>query len=142
MGLSFEFSKRILDDPKIYKENVDYAIDIQRRYFRIQESELALRAKKLSQDRSFLEKRIDEISIAMNDAITKDYTVYCMSCKPDSSLMWAHYFKYDGVCFGFKTKSKVFCSAWEVTYSKEYPQLNPVENDDCKFLGDVLFTKA
>ena len=136
------FSKRILDDPKIYKENVDYAIDIQRRHFSIQESELALRAKRLSEDRALLEDRIDEISIAMNDAITKDYRVYCMSSKPDSSLMWAHYSKYDGVCFGFKTKSKVFCSALEVTYSNEYPQLNPAENDDCKFLRDVLFTKA
>jgi hypothetical protein len=136
------FAKRILDDPKIYKDNVDYAIDIQRRHYEIPEIELARRAQKLLEDRPFLEARIDEISIAMNDAITKDYRVYCMSTKPDSSLMWAHYSKHDGVCFGFKTQSKVFCSALEVTYAKEYPQLNPAENDECKFLRDVLFTKA
>lgn len=136
------FSKHILDDPEIYKENVDYAVDVQRRLLSIPESELAIRAKKLSEDRSFLEARIDEMSIAMNDAITKDYRVYCMSSKPDSALMWAHYSKHDGVCFGFKTKSIVFCSALEVSYAKEYPQLNPAENDECKFLRDVLFTKA
>lgn len=138
-----KFSKRLLDNPEIYKANVEYAIDIQRRHLRIPESELAIRHEQLTNNRVFMEARIDEYTQGMNYAIEKDYRVYCLSSEPDSFLMWAHYANsHKGLCFGFKSTSKVFSEALEVNYSELYPQLDPSENDDDKFFRDALLTKA
>jgi Protein of unknown function (DUF2971) len=136
------FSKALLDNPNIYKANVDYAIDIQRRHLQTPEHELSILANRLSTDRAFLEVKIDEHSKALSDAIAKDYRVYCLSSEPDNFLMWAHYAKHNGVCFGFKTRSLTFCSATAITYSSEYPQLHPAEEDDIKSIQDILFTKS
>lgn len=137
------FSKQLLDNPEIYKANVEYAIDMQRRYLRLSEPELTSRREQLMTDRAFMEARIDEYTQGMNDAINKDYRVYCFSSEPDNFLMWAHYTgNHKGLCFGFKTASNVFSEAMEVTYSELYPQLDPAENDENKFFRDALLTKA
>lgn len=143
------FSKVLLENPEIYSANVEYATDLLRRHSATPEDELVKKAKELRTSKSLMEARFDEFSVGMNDAIIKDYRVYCLSTDPTNHLMWAHYAKdsdgkdaHKGVCFGFNTGNPIFSEALEVTYTENYPQLNPAEEDGCKFLRDVLFTKA
>lgn len=137
------FSKQLLDNPEIYKANVEYAIDVQRRHLQISESELAIRREELMNNLDLMRATMDEYTQGMNDAIDKDYRVYCLSSEPDNFLMWAHYANHHkGLCFGFKSTSKVFSEALEVTYSELYPQLDPSENNENKFFRDALLTKA
>lgn len=137
------FSKTSLDDPEIYKAQVDYAIDIQRRLLKTPEHELAMQAAKLLSNREYMEASLDECTLALSDTIEENYRVYCLSSKPDNFLMWAHYTNsHKGICFGFKTRSDSFCGAMEVNYSKMYPQIAFNEGDECGFLRGTLLTKA
>lgn len=138
-----QFSKSILDDREAYTRHVVYAVDLMRRWYGIPEEELARRAEILRRDRAFLEARIDEITAAMATAIRDKYRVYCLSGFSDSFLMWAHYTSsHKGVCFGFKTRSEVFCGALEVTYLEKYPVIDFSTEDEMAFMGDTLLTKA
>lgn len=143
------FSKALLENPEIHSKNVEYAIDLLRRHFHIPETELVIKADELRANKLLMEAKFDEFTVGLNDAIIKDYRVYCLSTEPTNHLMWAHYAKdsdgkdaHKGVCFGFHTDNPIFSEALEVTYTENYPQLNPAEEDECKFLRDVLFTKA
>ena len=137
------FSKVLLDDPVIYKSNVEYAIDIQRRHLGVPETELLAQAEQLSNNRPLMEARIDEFTRAMNDAINKDYRVYCLSTEPSNLLMWAHYTEsHKGVCFGFKSESTLLSNALEVVYADNYPKIDPSEEDDEKFFREVILTKS
>jgi hypothetical protein len=137
------FSKSILDDPAIYQQNVEYAIDLMRRRFGIDESELQRRRKVLNGDRNILEARIDELSEAMHEAILQDYRVYCMATRPDNFLMWAHYARsHSGVCLGFDTRSEMFCGALRVSYLASYPVIDFSSKDEAKLLHDTLLVKS
>ena len=137
------FSKSILDDPTIYQQNVEYAIDLMRRRFGIDESELKRRRKVLNGNRNILEARIDELSVAMHEAILQDYRVYCMATRPDNFLMWAHYAQsHSGVCLGFDTHSEIFCSALRVSYLASYPMIDFSSKDESKLLHDTLLVKS
>lgn len=137
------FSKSILDDPSVYKRYVDYAIDLQRRHFGIDEAELLERRKALNSDRELMETCIDELSAAMHEAIFKDYRVYCMATRPDNFLMWAHYSRsHSGICLGFDTHSELFCGALRVSYLESYPMIDFSSEDEMKLLHDTLLVKG
>lgn len=137
------FSRSILDDPAVYQRYVDYAIDIQRRHFGIDESEEQRQRTVLASDREFMEARIDELSAAMHEAILKDYRVYCMATKPDTFLMWAHYSRsHSGICLGFDTHSELFCGALRVSYLASYPKIDFSSEDEVKLLHDTLLVKS
>lgn len=137
------FSKTILDKPDIYNRYVEYACDLVRRRDGLSDAEVAQEAALLHNDRSFLEKFIDGMTIAMSQAISNQYRVYCLSSDPSNFLMWAHYSdSHSGVCFGFNTRSLVFCGALEVNYREDYPQIDLIDDDDFAYLRDTLLTKA
>lgn len=61
----------------------------------------------------------------MYRALCKQYRVYCLSEKPDSPLMWAHYTgSHTGICLEFDAKVAPFTQhdgATKVIYSATYP---------------------
>lgn len=97
------------------------------------------RANMLRQDKSFLEKLIVDCSVRIANAIRERYRVYCLSSKPDCSLMWAHYAdKHRGMCLAFKVKSDTFCGAQKVDYQDEYPSYGLADGSDDENLKALL----
>jgi hypothetical protein len=57
--------------------------------------------------------------------INRIYRVYCLSTKPDNTLMWSHYTtNHQGICLEFACDNIVFGSAIQIQYSREYPSLD------------------
>ncbi len=54
--------------------------------------------------------------------------IYCLTPKPDSTLMWSHYAEnHRGVCLEFNVANDLFRRACEVIYRKDYPRWAPCD---------------
>lgn len=79
--------------------------------------------ERIRNDPDFLEQTVREISREMTNAIYRQYRVYCLSRRADSTLMWAHYAdSFRGVCLEFAVKNDLFSAALQVEYVSEYPE--------------------
>lgn len=137
------FSKRLLDDAKIYERHVEYFSDLGHRVLRLPPEEVGRRARRLSEDRAFMLQQVDELTHGIQTAIEEKYRVYCLSTRNDSILMWGHYARnHTGVCFGFRTSTEAFCGALSVEYSPSYPAIDMTDDDEMLFVRQTLCTKA
>ncbi|WP_306350635.1 DUF2971 domain-containing protein [Flavobacterium sp. '19STA2R22 D10 B1'] len=95
------------------------------------ENEIIEYAKTLQNIQKFQKER-EEIEFPMID---NHYGVLCMSAKWNSILMWSHYGDYHkGFCIGFNEEkmreSGLFGKGGPVTYSENFPIINPLDNED------------
>lgn len=85
-------------------------------------------AERLRADRAFLESQIAQMT-GIEHEIHKRHRVYCLTTKPDCSLMWAHYAgSHCGVCLEFSVRNDVMASALKIEYCDAYPSLNFAED--------------
>jgi DUF2971 family protein len=91
----------------------------------LDEQEHARKIIQLRNNRPSFERFIRDLSESIIEAINKIYRVYCLSTKPDSTLVWSHYSNnHQGVCLEFACNNIVFGSATQIQYSEEYPPLD------------------
>jgi hypothetical protein len=70
------------------------------------------------------------------------WRVYCLTPRPDSTLMWSHYGdNHRGICLEFALDHPVLGSAQAVTYVSSYPKWAPQSLVDIKS-PHVLLTKS
>jgi hypothetical protein len=87
--------------------------------------------KRLIEERDILQQEIDEFSI---DRLDKRTGVLSLSTNWDSILMWGHYANsHKGFCIGFDSEyldnSGLFNKGGLITYSKDYPKIDPNLDD-------------
>jgi hypothetical protein len=89
------------------------------------ESERIQKAGEFMSNPLQLQKAFVEMEQQMYRAICNTYRVYCLSEKPDSPLMWAHYTaSHTGVCLEFNAHMEPFTKetgATKVEYQAAYP---------------------
>ena len=71
--------------------------------------------------------------------------IYSLSRVPDDILMWSHYANcHQGFCIKFfdDEKDQFIARAQEISYSDEYPIVNPIKDDDLARLRKTLLRKA
>lgn len=96
-----------------------------KRMLHLDEQEHAGKLLQLRNDRPSFERQIQAFSEGMVGEINRIYRVYCLSTKPDSTLMWSHYSQnHQGICLEFFCDNIVFGSAIKIQYSREYPALD------------------
>lgn len=96
-----------------------------KRTLHLDEQEHSRKLLQLRNDRTSFELQIQEFSKGMAREINRIYRVYCLSTKPDNTLMWSHYSKnHRGICLEFSCNNIVFGSAIKIQYSREYPKLD------------------
>ena len=117
------FDSEGLKDPMIFEDHLRYYIDITRKHRRdISEDAIAQSVENFRANPALLAAKIPEFSEAMGAAINEQYRVYCVTPKPNSELMWAHYAaKHQGICLEFGVRNDVFYSALQVQYLHTYP---------------------
>lgn len=138
------FTKSNLDDPLSYERTVRWFVQCDRTYnTALSEQEHVRREREVRNNRNLLEKMIDEMTVAMEEAIQEQYRVYCLSTHPDSTLMWAHYAaSCRGVCLEFSVENDLFCSALPVTYRDTYPTFDVAATDEDENLLPFLTKSA
>jgi hypothetical protein len=91
----------------------------------LDEQDHAQKILQLRNDRRLFERQIRDLSKSIGKALNEIYRIYCLSTKPDSTLMWSHYSRnHQGVCLEFACDNVEFGQAFEVQYSNEYPSLD------------------
>jgi hypothetical protein len=70
--------------------------------------------------------------------------IYCLTPKPDSTLMWSHYAEnHRGICLEFSTANMLFRTAGQVTYREQYPRWVPCDiNDTPGRVMELILTKS
>jgi hypothetical protein len=131
-----------LDDPTIYRRHVEWFDQASRKHnSHLPEEEHVGRARRLQEDRTFLEDCIRQMG-AIESEIQKRYRVYCLTTQPASTLMWSHYAQnHTGICLEFNSHRNLLSDALKVVYSKSYPALDLTDNDSDTILLPLL-TKA
>jgi hypothetical protein len=82
---------------------------------------------------------IDEVTSGMEQAIQRQYRVYCLSTHPDSTRMWAHYAdSCKGLCLEFSVRNELFCGALKVEYLDNYPRFSISATDEDENLRPLL----
>ena len=87
--------------------------------------------KRINEERDVLQQEIDEFSI---DRLDKRTGVLSLSTKWNSILMWGHYSNsHKGFCIGFDSEYLDSCGLFNkgglITYSNDYPQIDPTLDD-------------
>jgi hypothetical protein len=89
------------------------------------------RAEHYHRNPGALRKDLAEGSAEMWAQMNRRYRLYCLSTKPDCSLMWAHYADHHrGVCLEFNVRTRDICSATQVNYSVDYPRYSLSDGND------------
>ena len=118
-------------DPAELQRLVGWMTEMHRKHYpSVSEAARALRAYDLKSNPSKLNAEIAKNEKSMYQAICKQYRVYCLSEKPDSPLMWAHYAaSHTGVCLEFDATRAPFTretGASQVAYRTTYPAYDMV----------------
>jgi Protein of unknown function (DUF2971) len=124
------FDSSLLVDANARERHVGYYMDIARSTPR-SEPELRELERRLRQERGFLETLVKKMNDGLYEDIFKRYRVYCLSEKPDCTLMWSHYGgNHSGVCLEFDRSSEPIRAALRVTYSTSYPSFDLTDKSD------------
>ena len=126
------FNLEILDDPAVYERHVRWFEAVSRKHnAHLPEEEHLRRGRKFREDRAYLVWVINETSIRMARAASDRYRVYCVSTKPDNTLMWSHYAAgHTGICLEFHCHTKIFGTATRVEYLSQYPAFDLSDDED------------
>jgi hypothetical protein len=119
-----------LDEPAFYERQVQWFQRVDKEHNpHLSELEHERRARRLRDDRAFLEHCIREMGGIETD-IQGRYRVYCLTTKPVDTLMWSHYAdNHTGICLEFRCDNAVLSSALKVLYCETYPSLDLADND-------------
>jgi hypothetical protein len=110
------------------------------------EAERTLRAHEFMSNPTKLAAALAENEKDHYAAISDQYRVYCLTERPDSPLMWAHYASsHTGICLEFDTRKAPFTEAFppftggllKVKYRSTYPAYDIVSGG-----YPALFTKS
>ena len=117
------WSADALADPVVFDRHIDFYITETRKHGQnIPEDEIQRRANFFRSKPEQLIGRMSAVSLAMEAAIAARYRVYCLSSKPGSELMWAHYSnKHQGICLEFDAGHELFSQALKLSYQEDYP---------------------
>ena len=112
-----------LADPVVFDRHIDWYIMVSRKHGQnIPENEIQRRANAFRSNPELFIGKMKEISLAIEAEINERYCIYCLSRKPDSELMWAHYSnKHQGICLEFDAGNELFSQAFELSYHEDYP---------------------
>ena len=125
----------LINTPEKVEKYVNDVFERQNSYFVANgfdiENEKLEYTKSLENIQKFQKER-EELEFPMID---NHYGVLCMSAKWNSILMWSHYGDYHkGFCIGFNEEkmreSGLFGKGGPVTYSKNFPVINPLDNEE------------
>lgn len=125
----------LIDTPEKIEQYASDVIERQKSFFIANgfniDEEKAAYIKSL-QDISMFQKEREQLEFPLIDA---HYGVLCMSARWNSILMWSHYGDYHkGFCIGFNEEkmrnSRLFGKGGPVTYSENFPNINPLLNED------------
>jgi len=133
------FSKSVLNDPEEYDRIVRWFVRCGRMHNTSIDDEHLRREQELRSNRMLVEWMIDEMTNNMEQAIQRQYRVYCLSIHPDSTLMWSHYAdSCKGLCLEFSVRNDLFCGALKVDYLHRYPLFNISATDEDANLQPLL----
>ena len=93
-----------------------------------------------TRDFEFMENLKQEI-----ENMLSEIGIYSLSRIPDDILMWSHYADcHQGFCVKFfdDENDSFIAGRQEISYSDEYPIMNPIKDDDFVRLTKTLLTKA
>lgn len=125
----------LIDSPEKIEKYVNDVFERQKSFFLANgfniENEKIEYAKSLTNIQKF-QKEKEEIEFPMID---NHYGVLCMSARWNSILMWSHYGDFHkGFCIGLNEEkmreSGLFGKGGPVTYSENFPIINPLENEE------------
>lgn len=125
------YDKSSLDDADEYERTVRWLSHCDRtRNTSLTEEEHLRREQEVRSNRKLLEWMIDQLTSDMDEAIQKQYRVYCLSTHQDSTLMWSHYAaSCRGLCLEFSVRNDLFCGALPVEYLPKYPRFSVAATD-------------
>lgn len=137
------YNKSSLNDAGEYERAIRWFVHCDRIRSPLQPEEDHIRRElEMRGNRKLLEWMIDQLTSGMDEAIQKQYRVYCLSRHPDSTLMWAHYAdSCKGLCLEFSVQNKLFCKALPVDYLPKYPLFTVGDTDEDANLR-VLLNKS
>lgn len=134
------YNKSSLDDANEYERTVRWLVHCDRsRNTSLREEEHLRREQEVRSNRKLLEWMIDQLTSEMDEAIQKQYRVYCLSTHPDSTLMWSHYAaSCRGLCLEFSVRNDLFCGSLPVEYLPKYPLFSIAATDEDANLRPLL----
>ena len=126
------YDKSNLNDADEYECTVRWLIHCDRTRNTSQSAQERIRREQeVRGNRRLLEWMIDQLTSEMDEAIQRQYRVYCLSTHPDSTLMWSHYASScRGICLEFSVRNDLFCGALPVEYVNKYPLFSVAATDD------------
>jgi len=135
------FDASILEDPVARERHIAFYMNADRKHFPKPEAEHARREHALRNTPGFLEALIDKMT-GIDGSIFKRYRVYCLSAKPDCTLMWSHYAaNHTGVCLEYdSTAQTTIATALQIDYRDQYPAMDLTDQGPAVLLP--LITKS
>ena len=89
-----------------------------------------------------LRKNIQNLESEFHAVISKA-GVFCVAERPDNLLMWSHYGdQHKGICLEFDGQRWPCSIANRVSYSEQYPVINPTSPTRVADMRDMLFRKG
>ncbi len=121
-----------LADPVVFDRHIDWYIMVTRKLGQnIPENEIQRRANVFRSNPELFKGNMEGVSLAIEATVNKRYRVYCLSSKPDSELMWAHYSnKHQGICLEFDAGNELFKIALKLSYRVDYPLFDLTTEDE------------
>jgi len=80
------------------------------------------RVQELITNQQELRRLMDKLAPEMHKQMDERYRVYCLTRRPASPLMWAHYADHHrGICLEINVRQPDLCAAIQVQYRETYP---------------------
>ncbi|MBT4690796.1 MAG: DUF2971 domain-containing protein [Rhodospirillaceae bacterium] len=138
------FNADVMTDLDLFEDHLSWFIAVHRKYFPdLSETEIQRRANDVRSDPKLLREMIERVSEDMETTINEVYRVYCLSSKPDSELMWAHYSsKHQGICLEFDARNELFGQVSKLSYLEKFPLLNLIAESEHENLKPLITKSA
>jgi hypothetical protein len=93
---------------------------------------------------AFMVMTINKMTSSVEEINAERWRIYCLTRRPDSLLMWAHYGdKHTGICLEFDAAIEPFVRAYRVLYNDTLVVLGPDCIEDARKVADaVLLSKS
>jgi hypothetical protein len=129
------FDPHSLDDPEVLEREIAWRLEHPAKH---------LWAAQMREDR---QARVDFMVEASNwaEKMLAQRRIYCLTPKPDSTLMWSHYAEnHRGICLEFGVADNMlFRLAGKVEYREKYPRWVPCDiNDTPGRVMELILTKS
>lgn len=114
-----------LKEPSTRERHIAFYIEADRKHRPKPEAEHTRIEHALRSTPGMLEKLMAKMNGGLEEDIFARYRVYCLSSKPDCTLMWSHYAaNHTGICLEYDTDERTtIATALGVKYCDQYPTL-------------------